>query len=224
MILFGGYFFVCWLRIHMSNVYYVDYSYAAAALKWTGVGLFSLLVTLYGAWRRSFYGLLFLVPLFLGFGTMVTIPDGRPQIFGSMIADTNYLSDVNSFLRVWYEEHQRFPSNESEFREAMAKGPAAWQYRGPPAPKSRYKQHGNPLPYELIVVTNAAGPRVTDVSQRPGVIYYSVSGDLQEFWVTMTGLPSDVAPAATIKRVADRPEMEYWIVHAAGHDYQVKKQ
>ncbi len=39
----------------------------------------------------------------------------------------------------------------------------------------------------------------------------------------MTSLNSDVASAAVIKRVANRPEMKYWMVHAAGSDYSVKK-
>jgi hypothetical protein len=35
---------------------------------------------------------------------------------------------------------------------------------------------------------NAEAARSTDVSQRPGVIYYCESKDLQEVWVTMTRL------------------------------------
>jgi len=54
---------------------------------------------------------------------MEMIPDLFPHRF-SGVADTNYLSDVNSFFRVWYEENHRFPANEIEFREAMRKGPA----------------------------------------------------------------------------------------------------
>ena len=131
-----------------------------------------------------------------------------------MVADSNYLSDTNSFLRVWYEDHHRFPVSESEFKEAMAKGPAAWQYRVQHSPESRYKRGAKLLPYELVIISNAIGPRLTDVSQRPGVIYYCVSRDQQEFWVTMTSLNSDVASAAVIERVAK---------HAAGSDYPVKK-
>jgi hypothetical protein len=222
-LIFGSYLFVCWARIHTSNVYYVDYSYATSALVWIGVGLLSLLMTLYGAWRRSFYGVLFAVPIFLGLAAMVAIPDARPEVFGSMVADSNYLQHVGSFLHVWYEDHHRFPVNEPEFREAMEKGPVAFQYGFPPTLTSPYKQRGNVVPYEVVVVPGANGPRVTDVSSRPGVIYYCVSGELQEFWVTMTGLHSDVAQTASIKHVADRPEEKYSVVHAAGCDYPVKK-
>jgi hypothetical protein len=150
------------------------------------------------------------------------IPNLFPHGFSS-IADTNYLSDVNSFFRVWYENNHRFPANESEFREAMATGPEAWQGRVGPAPTSRYKQRGDSLPYEIVVVTNANGPRLTEVSQRPGVIYYCVSSDLQEFWVSMTSLQADVASTAQIRHIADLPFEPLELIHAAGHDYPVKK-
>lgn len=154
---------------------------------------------------------------------MELIPDLFPHGF-SGIADTNYLSDVNSFFRVWYEENHRFPANESEFREAMRKGPATWQYRIPPVPTSRYRRGSDSLPYEVIVVNDANGPRLADVSERPGVIYYCVAGDLQEFWVTMTSLPTDVAHAASIRHVADLASEPVELVHAAGRDYPVKKE
>jgi hypothetical protein len=221
MLGYGGYLFFCWFRIHTSNVYYADYPYATAALAWFGVGLLSLWATLHGVWRRSFYGFLSVIPVFLGLAAMIYIPNLVPRGF-SMEADTNYRSDVNSFFRVWYENNHRFPASEAEFRDALRKGPEAWQHRVGPAPASRYRQQGNPLPYEVVVVTNANAPRLTDVSQRPGVIYYCVSKDLQEFWVTMTVLQSDVASTAYINRIAGLPE-EFWLIHAAGRDYPVRK-
>jgi len=221
MLGYGGYLFVCWFRIHTSNVYYADYPYATSALIWFGVALLSLWASLYGVWRRSFYGILFVLPVFLGLVAMVNIPDLLPRMF-SMSADSNYLSDVNSFLRVWYENNHRFPANETEFRDALKKGPVAWQFRVRPAHESKYKQRGNPLPYEIVVVNDANGPRLANISQRPGVIYYSVSSDLQEFWVTMTGLQSDTATTASIARVAGLPDEDIRLVHAAGHDYPVR--
>ncbi len=220
---YGGYLFWCWVRIHTSSVYYADYWYASTALAFLGLGFLSLWATLYGVWRRSFKGFLFAIPILTGLAAMVNIPNLPPHGFSS-IADTNYLSAVNAFFRVWYEDHHRFPANESEFREALWKGPAAWQYRVGPAPASRYKQRRDSLPYEIVVATNANGPRVTDFSQRPGVVYYCVSSDLQEFWVTMTSLRSDVASAAYIRHIADLQDEPLELVHAAGRDYPVKKQ
>lgn len=218
---FGGYLLFCCFRIHTSDVYYADYPYTTIALIFVFAGLLSLWATWYGAWRRSFYGVLFIVPVFLGLAAMVEIPDILPRGF-SGAADSNYMSCVNSFFRVWYEQNHRFPANESEFKEALANGPATWQYRVS-VPKSGYRHAGKGLPYEIVVMNDGNGPRTTEVSTRPGTVYYCVSTDLQEFWVTMTGLQSDFARAASLQRIASIPTEKVLVVHAVGRDYPVKK-
>jgi hypothetical protein len=90
-----------------------------------------------------------------------------------------------------------------------------------PSSGSPYSQRGMRLPYEIVITTNANGPRVKKLSQRPGVLYYSVSSDLQEVWMTMTALQNDVASRADLKRVADRPDKEVWVVGAAGRNYPI---
>jgi hypothetical protein len=71
-------------------------------------------------------------------------------------------------------------------------------------------------------MNDANSPRSTNVWQRPGVIYYCVSKDLQEFRVTMTGLRSDVASTADLLEVV-LPHEEIQVVHPSGHDYPVRK-
>jgi hypothetical protein len=149
MLIYGGYLFLCWFRIHTSDVYYADYPYAPAALVWFGTGIVTLWATLHGVWRRSFYGLLLVIPVFLGLAAMISIPELIPHGF-SAVADSNYLSDVGAFFRAWYQENHRFPANEAEFKDALWKGPAAWQYRVGPPPASKYQQRGNPLPFEIV--------------------------------------------------------------------------
>ena len=218
---FGGYLLYCWFKTHTSDVYYTNYWYVTVALIFVGAGVLSLWATWFGAWRRSFYGLPFVVPVFFGLAAMVAIPDTLPRGI-SMVADSNYLSDVNSFFRVWYELKQRFPANEAEFREALAEGPAAWQYRVGSAPTSEHRKSGKPVPYEIVVENDAVGPHLSNMPQRPGVIYYCVSQDLQEFWVTMTALKKDFSSAASIKRVGGQLTDKVWLIHAAGKDYPVK--
>jgi len=223
-LIFGGYLLTCWLRIHSADVYYVEYPYAGAALTFIAIGAMSLFCAGYGALRGSFYGLLFSIPLVVGLMTMINIPDGTPHASRSMLADTNYLSSVNSFFRVWYEANQRFPKDESEFLEALKTGPAAWQNRVKSPPEfSFYSRGGIRLPYQLVVINNATGPQLDNLSRRPGVIYYCVSGDEQEFWMTMTALSEDVSRSGTLKRAADRPDGEPWILAVAGKDYPIHK-
>ena len=185
-----------------------------------GIGVLSAFCSWYGALRRSFYGVLFVVPVLFGFATMVYIPEGTPHFERSMMDDINYLSALGSFFRVWYESHHRFPKNEAEFRDALMNGPAAWQYRvNAPSPVSDYAKSGVRLPYQIVITNDATGPRLESLSHRPGVIYYCVTADEQQFWVTMTGLHEDVSRTATLKRVGDRSYHEPWLITASGNDY-----
>jgi len=137
-----------------------------------------------------------------------------------MMDDTNYLSATGSFLRVWYESHHNFPKDKSEFLDALKTGPAAWQYSvSAPPNQSEYARNRARLAYQVVVINGASGPRMTDLSREPGVIFYCVTEDKQPFWVTMTELNEEVARAATLKRISDYPEEKPWLVTAAGKDY-----
>jgi hypothetical protein len=215
MLGYGGYLFICWVRVHTSDVYYADYPYATAALLWFAFGMLNLLLTLHIVWRRTRHGYLLAIPFLVGLATSEIVINHTPRI-SSMEADNDCLSGIHSSLRIWYEHNHNFPSNEAEFREA------AWQHSGGDGPESPYKQRGNLLPHQVVVVNNTEAARSTDVSQRPGVIYYCVSKDLQEFWVTMTRLQSDLASTAYIEQGAGLPE-EFWVIHEAGRDYPIKR-
>src|SRR5215813_6974310 len=119
---FGIYFAFCSIRLHITNVYYVEYPYALTALILLTIASLNLLCAGYATFRRSYYGGIFIAPIALGLATMVYIPDGMPHIQRSMVSDTNYLSDVGSFLRSWYETHQSFPKDQTEFLAALNEG------------------------------------------------------------------------------------------------------
>ena len=223
-LIFGFYFIWCSVRIHTSGVYYVEYPYLLTACVLIGIGLLSVFSVVYGVWRRRFYGAIFIIPVVLGLAMLVYIPDGTPHVQVSMMHDTNYLSTMRSFFGVWYESHQRFPRDEPELRDALRQGPAAWQFRvSSPPIESDYAKKGKRLRYEIVVIGGAAGPKLDALSERPGVIYYCISADSQQFWVTMTGLQQDVSPTATLVRVGDRPSDKPWLITASGKDYSSQK-
>ena len=126
-LIFGFYLVACSVRIHTTEVYYVEYPYLAvgSGLVMLGAGIFCC--ALYGASRRGFYRLLLPVGSVLGLATMVYIPDGIPHVHRSMIQDSNYLSSVHSFLGVWHDANHRFPKNEAEFSDAQAVTPGQGQ-------------------------------------------------------------------------------------------------
>lgn len=219
-LIFGFYLLACWARIHTTDVFYVEYPYLLSASVLIGIGAVGAFCSIYGVARRSYYGLLCVVPIVFGLATIVYIPDGFPHTQRSMMDDTNYLSATGSFLRVWYESHHSFPKDKSEFLDALRIGPAMWQYRvSTPPTQSDYARNGARLPYQIVVINGASGPRLTDLSEEPGVIYYCVTEDQQRFWVTMTELNKELARTATLKRISDYPEEKAWLVTASGKDY-----
>lgn len=217
-LIFGGYLLRCWFRIHTADLYYVHFPYLGLGAASVLVGLICVALVIFAARYRSFFGLLYFVPGALGFFALVSIPELQPHEMRSMLNDSHYLSDTTAYFRVWHEEHNAFPANESEFAKALVECPAAW-HRTPSKPQSQYMHRGVLLPYQLVVITHAAGPRLNQLSDRPGVIYYAVSADLQEFWVTMTGLTSDMARSATIRRVADQSDGKVALSHGDGREY-----
>lgn len=219
-LLFGGYLLGARVRALFGDVYYIDYPYVIVGSLFFLGGLASLWSAYYAVNRRSFYGLLLLVPFLTGFVTLVAIPDAQPST-NSLMADANYISSVHSYMREWYERKGRFPANVDEFQKAMAQGPATWK-SGAGAPESVYRQRGAPVSYQVEVERGAIGPRLTNISARPAVVYYRVSEDLQSYWVTLTGLNKrDVASAAELSKVGHGGEPR--LVHAKGSDYTIRK-
>lgn len=219
-VIFGTYLLSCWFRLHTSNLYYVDYPYVTVAFIWIGLGASCVLLTLYGAWRTSVYGLLFSFPVLCAFASMELIPNAEPHLARSMVADMKVLWHLKSLCRDWHIATHNFPANENELREAVARVPATWQAGVELLlPQSYYSRRGKRLAYDTIVITNAIGPRMTEWSDRPGVIYYCVSSDLQKVWITMTALHNDVAYHADLKRASDQPDKKVWVVEVVGTEY-----
>jgi hypothetical protein len=209
MLGYGTYLFTCWIRVHTSSLYYVDYPYLSVSLVWLSIGLANAWVTFYGVWRRSFHGFFCAVPVIVGLLVAEIIPNHGPRV-SSLGADVSYLSGIHPSLDAWYASNHRFPSSEAEFKEAF-----------PSAPVSQYEQNGDRLPYEFVVATGADGPRTANTSPRPAVIYYCVSTDQREFWVTMTRLQSDVAATAHVEIDPGLPR-EFWVYHGVGRDRHIK--
>lgn len=213
MLCIGGYLLFCFIRIHFSGAYYTEYPYGTAALVWIGLGASNLWAVIYGVRKRSYYGTLFVIPVFVGLAAMVIIPDVQLKV-PSFSADDKFLRHVKESSRIWYESHHRFPSDATEFRSAI--GTVSLD-------QSPYKQRGKSLPYEIVATTGADGPKLGDTSPRPGEVYYCVSGDSQEFWVTMTTLDFAVASKAVLARFLGLSDQRVLIVHTNGKDYLEEK-
>ena len=217
MLTISGYLFSYWFRIHTSDVFYAEYPYLTFAFVSGAAGLFCLTSIIRAALQRTIrMPSLALIPV-LTLTTAILAPDGQP-FFRGYTASENYLGNFETFSRVWYEQHHAFPGDKQEIDDAFTAGRALWHNRIP-KDVSEFRQRGRVVPFDLVVVNDAKGPKTEDLSDRPGVVYYSVASDRQEIWVTATGLNTNVASRATIHRAgiqrsygADRPE----IVHVTG--------
>lgn len=129
-VVYGAYLLWCFLRIHTADLYYADYPYLSAALAFLGLGALSFWTTFYAVWRRSFYGLFFVVPVFVGLATMVLVPNLVPHGFSS-VADTNYLSSVTAFFVFGMRNITDFPlmkrNSEKRCVKAQQRGNIVWK-------------------------------------------------------------------------------------------------
>jgi len=195
-----GYLFSSWFRTRVSDAYYVEFPYLGLAVALLLLSTFGLVALFYAARGRSFYGLAFVAPIFMGICTLVVVPNAIPR-GRSMTADSNFVSTLHRNLQLWCKSHQRFPQNQAELGEALRLGSPSWDPdRRLASGDSFYAQKGHRLPYQLVVEPNAVGPRIDNVSKRPAVLYYSVTNDYQRFWLTYTALPEDVAAEATVRK------------------------
>jgi hypothetical protein len=176
------------------------------AIIWTVLGSASLAGTLFGIWRGGVYSPLPLISVVLAFLAVQKIPDWLPSSY-AIEADIHYQGYVRDSLRGWYENHQQFPRDRAEFENAISNAPA-----------SPYAQQGGPVPYEAEVTTDAIGPRATNPSPRPGVIYYCVSSNHQEYWLTMTVLDADLGSTAKFRRAIQLNGE--WFIHVTPSNFR----
>lgn len=107
-LIFGLYLGICWVRIHTTSLYYVEYPFFLGASISIAVAALSIFLTLHGVWRRSYYGVLLVPPVLFGLVFMIQIPDLIPHVNHSMVADSDFLSNSRAFLQSWYEQnHER---------------------------------------------------------------------------------------------------------------------
>ena len=108
-----------------------------------------------------------------GLWSMTVIPNVVPYDVKTNEHVWRLIRDLDSFGNA----HHQFPDNEAAL-------PASAGTRSP------YYEHGRQLPFRYVVNTGANGPLLTDAGDRPGTIFYAISTDLQDVWITATRLDS----------------------------------
>ncbi len=204
------------LRLHTSDGPYFSWPYLATAsicLLFSGLGLG---MAIQAIWQQNFRILASVVSLVVGLGCMVTLPNIGPRL-DMAGAIQRLLGHADHSLSDWDEAHGRFPSNEGELRKALALRPLQ--------ESAIFFLHGNPIPYNVRIVTNATGPSPGTVPSNPGTVIYAVSSDYKEYWLTITTLRNPVAGPVALEHIGGPFELEpIWVMnrkhHNPGEGYQ----
>jgi hypothetical protein len=172
MLIYGGWLLKLWITIQIQRCVYLEYSYLTTGIAFVSLGVVALLCALYATRRRGYWSALFALPVVAGLWTMAVIPNIVPY-------DRSTLSHIRRVMReleAFNSEHGGFPDRETALPDSLLKEP------GP------YYQHGRQLPFRTVLLPKATGPFLDNPGADPGVIFYAVSADRQEVWLTGTEL------------------------------------
>jgi hypothetical protein len=175
MLIFGGWLLTLRITILIRHCVYLEYPYLATGVAFVLIGIISLLCVLYGARSRGYWGILFLVPVVIGLWTMIVIPN----IFPFDLEGSAHLSHVAGALDFFSKLHSRYPGDETELEQVLA---------ALPKEPSLYRKNGQELPFRIVLIANATGPFLESPGSDPGIMFYAVSPDRQEAWLTATEL------------------------------------
>lgn len=199
-----------WIRLHTWDGPYFEWHYLSTALiclllSGCGLGMAAR------AMRRERFCVLASAGSFLlGTGCMVILPNVGPRL-DMAGAVQRLLGHADHSLSDWDEAHGRFPSDEEEIRTALADRPLR--------ESAIFFLHGNPMPYDVRIRTNATGPWVEPVPSNPGTVIYAVTPDYKEYWLTITSLRNPVGGRVALEHIAGLFELEpIWVMHRKHHN------
>ena len=173
--IYGGWLLALWITIQIRQCVYLEYPYLAIGLAFTFLGAAAFVCLLYGTRRRGYWRMLLGVPVLAGVWTVLFVPDITP--FDARVFD--HIGHVANGLDSFSGAHGRFPGNEAELQQVL---------RPYLQERSQYREHGGDVPFRAVLMVNANGPFLGSSGDRPGVVFYSVSPDRQDVWLTATEL------------------------------------
>jgi hypothetical protein len=172
MLIYGSWLLKLWITIQLQRPVYLEYSYLKIGMLFMSLGIAALLCALYAARRRGYWSALFAFPVIAGLWTMVVVSSIIPNDTKSAY----HIQKMASELKQFGSEHGRFPDRETTLPAASSKE------------LSPYYQQGSQLPFRIVWVPNATGPFLNSPGPYPGVMFYAVSADQQDVWLTGTEL------------------------------------
>jgi hypothetical protein len=177
-LLFAGLLFRYWLMIQFHRGIYLEYPYLATGLVFLCLGILEVFCVMQGMRRRGFGRLLLAIPVILGFATMINVPEIAPKDREGLRHLSNMITGLDSFD----SEHGHYPETVAELEQTSS------ETNGP----TRYRKNGQLLHHRAVLLANASGPYSGSVGDEPGVLFYAVTSDYKEAWLTETELDRPV--------------------------------
>jgi hypothetical protein len=198
-----------WIQVHTSDGPYFRWSYLGVGLICVVLSGLGFGLSIRAIWGERFRVAASVSSLLIGLGCAIVLPNVGPQL-DMAGANTKVLGHADHSLSDWDEAHGRFPTNEDQLRKALTGRPL----REP----AIYFQRGKPIPYDVQIETNAAGPLEGKVPANPGTVAYAVSSDYKEYWLTMTTLQNPAGGPVVWSHVAGLDGEPIWVMHRKHHN------
>ncbi len=214
-IILFGLMYVDWWRMSRHGQYYYEFPYLGMACLYLLAAFVATTAVLYRGLRHG-HNLLLSIPVLIFLAAVVFFSKLQPAATGA--GDYNYLVTVAFDLDEWSGTHHRYPLDEREVQEALRSTTRMDGYTRSTGlhlqQESHYRLRGVAIPYQVVLLTNSTGPRLTAVDSRPGIVYYAVSPRADEYWLTMTALKDSSPGSADVFRVG----RQSYIVHKVFRD------
>lgn len=175
MFIYGGWLLTLWITIQIQRCLYLEYPYLTTGIVFVFLGILALLGILYAARRRGYWRALLFLPVVTGLWAMIVIPNILPFDTEASAHLSHFVGALDLFSKL----HNRYPGDETELQQA---------FPSMPKERSSYRKSGEDLPFRIVLVANAAGPFLGSPGKDPGVMFYALTADGQEAWLTATEL------------------------------------
>lgn len=199
-----------WVDAHLRGLFYVYNGYAGPGLFYAVGGVIAFASAAYVVLRRRASALWLLLGFLLFVVQAISLPSVASPSFHVNWAQGHVIhtaGKVETSLLTWGTERGHLPATEAELAEAVR--PAIGEQE---EGLSRYVQRGKRLAYRVVYAGNAAGPYLrVPPGPEPALIYFVVSPDLKQGWLTATVLAQPAADRAIF--LLDPDNGRPWTLH-----------
>lgn len=208
-----------WARIHLDAHYYHSNHFFFFLALYTLIpgALATWIIFLVALGRKSWAWLA--LPALIAFFLLIQLSDS--YLSAESIARVHLMNVARASSLVWVKKTGHLPDTPEDIELSIEQ----FLY-GSKERMSPYGLGRDRIPYKFVVVKGASGP-LLDISQaqQPGLIFYALSADGSQAWITGTGLDGEFSgPIHFLRKFRARREAGPAIEIARVNAYQVSSE